>query len=235
MANRKGWLFFFGGLLLLGLIYLGVHNPWRHAQLAKALHDPDPVIRMNAVRKAAKAGFEDLLIEASHEDDADIRYVAAWDLGGTGSAEMVHALLELFKDDHTYVRERALETLKYLSPIARKFLYKEVEHEDPRIRAATAYALVYVPPIRVVMGSAMPPPPRPPKDKEIVVTLMTRLLKDDNVEVRKAAYFCLFSYGLGTEEALRVRSALEEGPEEKDQDARDLKNRLKRSAEHRSR
>ncbi len=230
MVTHKRWLFIFGGLLLLGLAYVG-HNRWRHAQLAKALHDPDPVIRMDAVRKAAKAGYEDLLIEAFHDDDPDIRYVVAWDLGGTGSAEKVHALLELFKDDHTYVRERALETLKYLSPAAREFLYKEVEDEDPRIRAATAYALVYVPPIRVVMGSAMPPPPRPPKDKEIVVTLMTRLLKDDNVEVRKAAYFCLFSYGLGTEEALRIRSALEEGPEEKDQDARDLKDRLKRAVE----
>jgi HEAT repeat protein len=229
----KGWLLLLAVLLVLALAYVG-HDRWRHSQLAKALHDPDPVVRMDAVRKAGKSGHEYLLIEALRDDDPDIRYVAASSLGGEGSEEKVHALLELFKDDHAYVREEALHVLKLLPPSTRPFLYKAVEDDDPQIRAATAYALVYVQPQRV-MGMEFPPPPRPAKDKQVVVALMTRLLKDDNVEVRKAASFCLFSYHLETEEALRVRSALKEVPEEKDQDARDLTDRLKREAERRSR
>ena len=229
----KHLLLVLGGLLVLVLAFVG-YDRWRHPQLAEALHDPDPVIRMDAVRKAGKAGHEDLLIEALHDDDPDIRYVAAWGLGGEGSERKVRALLELCKDDHGYVREEALRTLKLLPPGTRPFLYKSVEDDDPQIRGATAYALVSLPPIRA-MGMEFPPPPRPAKDRQVVVSLMTRLLKDENVEVRKAASFCLFSYHLETEEALRVRSALEEAPKETDQDARDLADRLKREAERRSR
>ena len=78
------------------------------------------------------------------------------------------------------------------------------------------------------------PPPRPPEEKEIVVSLVTRLLKDDNVEVRKAAYFCLFGYHLEADEPRHVLSALEESPEETDKDAGELKDRLKTAAERQS-
>jgi HEAT repeat protein len=226
------------GLLCLVLAYFlvsGVSRLWEHSRLAKAVHDPDPVIRMDAVRKAGKTGHEDLLIEALHDDDPDIRYVAVWGLGGDGSEKKVRALLELFKDDHSYVWEQALETLRYLPGKARQIIYKGTEDEDARVRAGAAYALAYFPGKEIGMGYKLSPPPRPAKDREVVVSLMTRLLKDDNLEVRKAASFCLFSYHLETEEALRVLSTLEEIPEEKDQDARDLTARLKREAEWRSR
>ena len=84
---NKGWLVFFGVLLFLALAYLG-YGRWRHSQLVEALHDADPVVRMNAVRKAGKAGHEALLIEALHDDDPDIRYVAAWDLEGHGEKKV---------------------------------------------------------------------------------------------------------------------------------------------------
>jgi len=88
----KHLLLVLGGLLVLVLAFVG-YDRWRHPQLAEALHDPDPVIRMDAVRKAGKAGHEDLLIEALHDDDPDIRYVAAWGLGGEGSERRVRAIL----------------------------------------------------------------------------------------------------------------------------------------------
>jgi hypothetical protein len=229
----KGWLLFFGALLVLGLAYVG-YGRWRHAQLVKALHDPDPVIRMDAVRRAGKSYHEDLLIEALHDGDPDIRYVATWELRG-GSEKEVHAFLELFKDDSAYVRELAQKKLKYLPTKARHFLYKGVEDADPRIRAGSAYALVYIPRLGYPQMGRIDPPPRPPQEKETVVSLMTHLLNDDNVEVRKAASFCLFSYSLENEQAVRVLSILEESPNETDQDARDLVDRLKREAERRSR
>src|SRR5438309_2670861 len=106
MANRrpiKHLLLVLGGLLVLALGYAGYAYSHR-SQLLNALHDLDPVIRMDAVRKAGKSDHEDLLIEALHDDDPDIRYVAAWSLGGEGSERKVRALLELCKDDHGYVR-----------------------------------------------------------------------------------------------------------------------------------
>jgi HEAT repeat protein len=228
----KRLLFVLGGLLVLVLAFVG-YDRWRKSPLINALHDPDPVIRMDAVRKAGKAGNEDLLIEALHDDDPDIRYVAASRLGGEGSEKKVRALLVLCKDEQRYVRKEALHSLKFLPPRTRPFLYKGAEDSDPQIREATAYALVYVPPDPYVMGE-MPPPPRPAKDREGVVSLMTRLLKDENVEVRKAASFCLFGYHLEKEEALNVLSALQEVPEENDQDARDLADRLIRAAKQQS-
>jgi HEAT repeat protein len=194
--------------------------------LLKALHDPDPVIRMDTVRKAGKSGDGDLLMEALHDDDPDIRYVAARSLGG-GSEKKVRALLELCKDDHAYVRKEALHALKFLPPGARTFLYRGVENDDPQIRAATAYALVYVPPHHV-MGMEFPPPPRPPEEEKTIARLMIPLMKDKDLEVRKAAYFCLFSYWLENEEAQQVISALEGAPPETDEDARDLSERLSR-------
>ncbi len=230
---NKGWLVFFGVSLFLALAYVG-YGRWRHSQLNKALRDPDPVVRIDAVRKAGKEGYADLLVKAMKDDDPDIRCVAAGSLRSVGShdAEQVRALLEASNDEHKYVREKALDTLRYLPARARKYIYKAVDEQDPRFRAGAAYALVYVP--GEIMGRE-DPPPRPPQDKQIVVSLMTHLLKDDNVEVRKAASFCLFSYHLEIEEALRVRSALEQSPEETDQDARDLADRLKRVAEQQSR
>src|SRR5439155_20632533 len=168
------------------------YGRWRHFQLAKMLRDPDPIVRMDVVRKTS---HEDLLIEALHDDDPDIRYVAAWGLGGERSEKKVRALLELFKDDQAYVRELALKKLRYLPAGGRPFLYKGIEDADPPIRAGTAYSLVYLPNRKLFMGGIPPnPPPRPPDEEKTIAHLMIPLIKDEDLEVRKAAYFCLFSY-----------------------------------------
>jgi HEAT repeat protein len=218
-----------GGLLLLLLAayYIG-HIHWGHVQLAKALHDPDPVVRMDAVRQAGQGGREDLVIEALKDEDPDIRFVAAWELGGHGEKK-VRALLELFKDDQAYVRELALKKLRYLPAGGRPFLYKGVEDADPRVRAGTAYSLVYLPSRKFVMGDIPAnPPPRPPDEEKTIAHLLIPLMKDENLEVRKAAYFSLFSYWLDDQDSQQVAAALEEAPPETDKDARDLSERLSR-------
>src|SRR5207245_1690296 len=166
-----------GGLLVLVLAFVG-YDRWRQPGLAKALHDPDPVIRMDAVRKAGRTGNEDLLIEALHDDDPDIRYVAAWGLGGEGSERKVRALLELCKDDNAYVRKGALKTLIFLPAGTRRFIYKGVEDADPRVRAVTAYSLVYLPTRRFDMGGD-PPPPRPKGEDKTIARLIIPLMKDE--------------------------------------------------------
>lgn len=72
------------------------------------------------------------------------------------------------------------------------------------------------------------PPPRPPVEEKTVAHLMIPLMKDEDLEVRKAAYYCLFSYWLEDEETQQVVSALEEAPAETDKHARDLSERLLR-------
>lgn len=235
MSNKKGWLLILGGMLILIFAYVGYHHR-QYSQLAKALHDPDPVVRMDLVRKAGRVDQGDLLIEALHDEDPDIRYVATHRLilDGSNDSKKVRGLLELSKDKHSYVRKEALEKLRYAPAAARPFIYEGVDDPDSGIRAAVAYALIYVPDKDLGMA-IIKAPPRPPDEREIVVSLMIRLLKDDNVEVRKAASFCLFGYHFETEEALRVRQALEESPREMDQDARDLADRLKRAAEQQAR
>jgi hypothetical protein len=230
VANKKRWLLVIAGLLTVALAYFG-YTRWQKSQLAKALHDPDPVVRMDAVRKAGQKGHGNLLLEALRDEDPDIRFVAASSIGPLGSrdSEKVRALLMLYSDDHAYVWKEALHTLRYATPEARPFIYKAAADENAQIRAAAAYALVYVP--RLGEMGRIAPPPRPPNEKEIVVSHMTWLLKDDNVEVRKAASFCLFGYPFNGEEAERIRSALNEAPLEVDQDARDLSSRLKKAAE----
>jgi len=78
------------------------------------------------------------------------------------------------------------------------------------------------------MGEDLSPPPRPPDEESTIAHLMIPLFKDENLEVRKASYFCLFSYWLEDEDAQQVVFALEEVPDETDKDARDLYVRLLR-------
>jgi HEAT repeat protein len=231
--NRR--LLILGGLLIFGLCYV-VQSRWRHSQLVKALRDPDPVVRMDAVRKAATNGEQDLLIEALHDEDPDIRYIATWHLRvGSKNSKTIRALLEASKDGHSYVRKEALDILRYSPAEARKFIYQGAEDDDPGIRAGAVYALTYIPRLGGLTMGGVEPPPRPPEERLIVVSLMIRLLRDDKLEVRKAASFCLFSYHLETQEAHQVLSALERSPEETDEDARALADRLRTAAEQQSR
>src|SRR6266849_8689802 len=128
-------------------------------------------------------------------------------------------------DDHAYVRAGALTKLRFLPVRTRRFIYTGVEDADPRLRAGTAYSLVYLPRRKFDMGED-PPPRRPQGEEKIIARLMIPLIKDEDLEVRKATYYCLFTYWLEPEEARQVASALEESLPETDKDARDLSERL---------
>jgi hypothetical protein len=72
MSTKQGWLLLLGGLIVLGFLYLA-YVSWSRFSLAKAMHDTDPVVRINAVREAAKIGDAELLIKAVHDEDPDVR------------------------------------------------------------------------------------------------------------------------------------------------------------------
>jgi HEAT repeat protein len=193
MSLTKGWMLFLGALLLLVVALVG-YKYWRraqlHSQLATALHDPDPVVRMGAVRKLGRDGPSNLLIEALKDEDPDIRYVAVGSLGwgGLDNAEKVRHLLEVFKDDKAWVRKHGLEILRRLPAEFRPFIYKGVEDEDPRVRAGAAYVLARYPPKGMDQ-----PPPLPVGEEKTIAQLVIPLIRDENLEVRKAVYYCLFS------------------------------------------
>jgi HEAT repeat protein len=180
---------------------------------------------MATVRRLGKDGPGELLIEALKDEDPDIRYVAIGYLrrAGLSNETTVRHLLEVFKDEKAWIRKETLEILRRLSTEFRPFVYKGVEDEDPRIRAGAAYVLARYPPRGMDQ-----PPPLPPGEQKIIAKLVTPLMRDENLEVRKAAYYCLFSYDFDDEDAQPIVSTLEEAVPESDKDARDLADRLLR-------
>jgi HEAT repeat protein len=176
--QSKGALIALGIVVILGSLWWG-YRQWQYHKLATALHDPDPVVRMAAVRKADHAG---LLFGALRDEDPDIRFVATQQLHGVGAdnAKKVHMLLEVLKDDdRPGVRRGALDTLRHVSPGARPFIYKALEDTDPRVRASAAIALALPDP----MGD----PRRPLGEREAITPLLKRLLEDEDEEVRSNA------------------------------------------------
>jgi HEAT repeat protein len=183
--QSKGALIGLGIVVLLASLWFG-YRQWQHHKLAIALNDPDPVVRMAAVRSAAKADQADILIEALKDEDPDIRFVAAQLLHrvGADNAKKVHALLEVVKeDDRAWVRREALDTLRNVSPGGRPFIYKALEDEDPRIRAAATLALL--------LNDPMLYRNRPAGERKIIIPLLTKLLKDEDPEVRQNAAIVL--------------------------------------------
>ena len=184
--QSKGALIALGIAVLLGLLWWG-YRQWQHYQLARALHDPDPVVRIGAVRSAGKASQADILIEALNDEDPDIRFVAVHLLGrlGADTEQRVRALLEILQDDRPSVRREALNTLRSLPAGARPLLYRALEDEDPRIRAGSALALLRTP--DTMIGRI----PRPPGEGETIIPILTKLLDDEDAEVRQNAALAL--------------------------------------------
>jgi HEAT repeat protein len=173
-----------GIVVLLASLWWG-YRQWQHHKLAIALNDPDPVVRMAAVRSAAKADRADLLFAALKDDDPDIRFVAVQSLHGGDNAKMVRALLEVLRDDRPWIGREALTRLRHMSPAARLFVYQALEDQDPRIRVGAALALL------VERNPMMGRTPRPPGERETIIPLLTKLLDDEDREVRDAAALVL--------------------------------------------
>jgi HEAT repeat protein len=179
--QSKGALIALGIVVILGSLWWG-YRQWQHHKLVTALHDPDPVVRMAAVRSAGKAAHADLLLEALKDEDPDIRFVAVQSLRGVGAdnAKKIHMLLEVLKgDDRPGVRRGALDTLRHVSPAARPFIYKALEDSHPRVRASAAIALA--------LPDSMGDPRRPLGEREAITPLLKRLLEDEDEEVRSNA------------------------------------------------
>lgn len=83
---------------------------WRNAP---TLDDPNPAVRVAALRAIGSRGHVDLLIRGLQDEDADVRYVAAVELPARGrdAGSHVKELIALLKDEHKHVRGAAIGTL----------------------------------------------------------------------------------------------------------------------------
>jgi HEAT repeat protein len=166
------------------LIAVAVVTLWvviRSRRLDAELHDPSPAVRLAAVRTLDRNADVDLLIAALKDDDADVRLVAAWRLGGTpGPAEKrVSALIEALKDRHAGVRRAAAESLWSIGPASGPALIAALKDPNPRLRAGAIFALQ--------SEYHKEERKRAPGEVEAIRPLLEDLLHDDDPEVRRNA------------------------------------------------
>jgi HEAT repeat protein len=154
------------------------------ADAAARLKDPNPAVRVAAIRDAPGAVSADLLLAALKDPDADVRLVAAQHLGYRGDERNLRALVEALGDPHAGVRREAAEALCLIGAPAVPLLCEALQSPDPHVRAEAAIALSNV---------AQPKTPRGRDKAELdtVLPLLRSLLKDEDADVRRNAELTL--------------------------------------------
>jgi HEAT repeat protein len=167
--------------LAVGAVFWWVQS--RKDEVAARLKDPSPAVRVAAIREADRTPDEDLLIAALSDEDADVRLVAAQRLRGHGpeAAKRARALIVALKDEHAGVRREAAESLYWMGPGSGPALIGALNDPNPRVRAGAALALGDV---GAIMGVQRE---REPGEADAVRPLLTHLLSDEDVEVRRNA------------------------------------------------
>jgi HEAT repeat protein len=170
---------------------------YRHNSLA-AFRDPNPAVRVAAIRALGWHGDPHVLIPALRDENADVRLLAAQLLGGPGpeGKPRAEALVEAFDDPHVGVRREALESLCRVGPESGPVLCRALTDPRPRVRAGAARALIGA-------GCWKEERDRAPDEIETALPLLRKLLADEDADVRRCA-----------ERALTVLSRTEgaEGP-----------------------
>jgi HEAT repeat protein len=169
-----------GSALGVGVL-LAVWALTRHAPTV-SLQDPNPAVRVAAIRAMGTPGDAELLIAALRDEDADVRLVAAQHLGGSGpqAEQRAAALGEALKDRRAGVRREAAESLWSLGPVSSPVLLRGLTDPDPQVRAWSAFALGHG-------GRAKEDRSRPPGEVTAASPLLAGLLNDEDPEVRRRA------------------------------------------------
>jgi len=113
-------------------------------ELRKAIDDPDPAVRAEAVRELDTAGGDnrERVKALAHDPDPKVREAAAERLGDDGSFQAVSGLLEMLRDPEPEVLVATIEALDdagddslipYLEPLA--------QHPDPEVREVASEVL----------------------------------------------------------------------------------------------
>lgn len=152
---------------------------WRHSP---SIDDPNPAVRVAALRATGWDGHVALLTRALQDEDADVRLVAAMYLPRRrGKAEpSVKALVALLRDKHEGVRREAAEALFTIGTTAAPALVSALSDTDPHVRAKAAWAL------RVVAykdkGREVSP-----DELASIASSLEKMQRDEDDEVRRSA------------------------------------------------
>lgn len=190
-GKRALWLFARAAALLVPMVAVPVLTfillNWRQKP---SLDDPNPAMRVAAVRATGWNGDVDLLTRALQDEDADVRLLAAMYLGGRReqAGRSAKALVTLLKDKHAGVRREAITALSAIGAPAAPALVEALSDPDPRVRSGALDGLGN-------SGRPKDPPRlRSPEERALVISTLQRIMRMDNdAGVRQKAR-ALFRY-----------------------------------------
>lgn len=190
-GKRAVWLFTRAAALLVPMVAVPIltltYLNWRPTA---SLDDPNPAMRVAAVRATGGHGDVDLLTRALQDEDADVRLVAAMHLAGRReeSGPSAKALVTLLKDKHEGVRREASRALSAIGAPAAPALVEALSDPDPRVRDGALDGLGN-------NGRPKDPPRlRSPEERASVISALERIMRmDDDANIRQKAR-ALFRY-----------------------------------------
>ncbi len=149
---------------------------------AATLDDPNPAVRVAALRAIGYGGHVDLLIRGLQDEDADVRYVAAVELRrrGRDAGSHVNVLIALLKDEHKDVRGAAIDTLNAIGVPAIPALLEALTDPDPRVRSGALASLGPVGPRKSGRERSL-------EEWALFVPALEKLREDEDAEIRQKA------------------------------------------------
>lgn len=144
--------------------------------------DPNPAVRVAALRATGWHGHVDLLTRALQDENADVRLVAAMKLQSRReeAASSVPALVLLLKDKHQGVQREAVVALSAIGAPAVPALIEALADADPRVRAGAVEGLGD-------LGHYKDSRKRSPEELAQVIAALEKLREDEDADVRRKA------------------------------------------------
>jgi HEAT repeat protein len=157
-----------------------INSDLGHRSSRLRLDDPNPAVRVAAIRATGREGYVDVLANALQDEKADVRLIAAMYLQGRGSAAapITQALISALKDEHAGVRRQAAEALSAIGAPAAPPLVKALSDPNPFVRAGAALGLSDVAHPKDFRR-------RSPEERALVIPALEKLLTDESPEVRR--------------------------------------------------
>jgi HEAT repeat protein len=130
-------------VVALGTLAALVASGSRDRRLRRDAKDERPAVRAAALRSLSLAGNEGVFIAALKDENADVRMVAAQQLGEEGpkGGARAEALVGALEDERANVRREAVESLAAIGPEAWPAIREALQHGNSLRLAGAAHAL----------------------------------------------------------------------------------------------
>lgn len=183
--GERAWWFFCRAVALLApmIAIPTVTLTFMNGRHAASLEDPNPAMRVAAVRATGWHGDVDLLTRALQDEDANVRLIAVMYLARRReeAGPSVQALAALLKDTHESIRREAATALSAIGAPAAPALVEALSDPDVEVRKAALDGL----------GNSGRPKEerlRSPEERALVISTLQRVMRtDDDADVRQKA------------------------------------------------